>query len=198
MPTFGFAEYTAHTPNPLAQMHYLRAVIEHVPDAWRELVELPDDDDASLLAWADWRGFNDPWALDMARDHRADWREHPDLAGMLLSVGGTAWEPVMPEFGRWNPFVESKEAVRARFERYLDVCEAMPGMVRTPPDKRTGEAHFEWLALHHAGHLTYQQIANRSAQRTDPAEISRAIRATAALVGLTLRPGRGRKLHSVR
>lgn len=197
MPDFGFADYTAHVPNPFAQWRYLRAVAECVPEAWSELAALPVGDEAQLGAWAEQRGFTDRWALDAARQHRKSWDEDPDLVGMVISVGGVVWEPVMPDFPRWNPFVESEAALRARFEAYIEACKAMPGMTPTPADTRTGDAHFEWLALHHAGHYTYDQIADwlaKRGQHIDSKAVSRPIHRAAELVGLTLRPVRGRKL----
>ena len=195
MPDFGFAEYVADVPNVFGQMWYLQAVAACVPEALRELVALQPDDEAALHAWATRRGFEDAWALDSARKHQRNARDYPEAIGWLGPVSSSTWEPVMPAFWPpWNPFTESEAAFRERFERYIEICKAAPGMIRTP-EKRTGAAHFEWLALHHVGRLTYVQLQHaRKGQHPDIAEISRAITTTAQWIGLTLRRGRGRKL----
>jgi hypothetical protein len=200
MSEFGFADYTAAVPNVLGRWRYLQAVKQCVPDALRELVAVPVGEEKQLRAWAKYRGFEDEWALKIARDHISRWQILPEAAGKWLMIEGMHWEPVMPVFAAWNPFGETEKALRQRFERYIAQCKATPGLIRTP-EKQTGDAHFEWLAMHHAGRLTYEQVEDCLAekrQHPDRAEISRAINSTAALVGLTLRPRRGRKLSQVR
>ena len=197
MPDFGFADYTADVPNVFGQIWYLQAVAACVPDVLRELAALPPDDERALREWAKRRGFEDAWALASARQHARHCHDYPGATGWLGMVVSTPWEPVMPAFGPWNPFVESEDALRERFERYIVICKAAPGMMRTP-EKRTGTAHFEWLALHHVGRLTYERLQDTLARKgqhpPDTAELSRAITSTAQWIGLTLRAGRGRKL----
>ena len=55
--------------------------------------------------------------------------------------------------------------------------------------KRTLQ-HFRWLALHQVGQLTYEQLAEHEQGESglDISTISRALTATATLIGLTLRP----------
>ena len=50
--------------------------------------------------------------------------------------------------------------------------------------------HFRWLALHQVGQLTYEQLAEHEQGESglDISTISRALTATATLIGLTLRP----------
>jgi hypothetical protein len=198
MPDFGFADYAPAAPNVFGQMRYLQAVGACVPEAVQEeLADLEPGDDAALRSWASRRGFEDDWPISAAREHCALWRDNPDTKGKWIIVTGSHWEPVMPAFAAWNPFVESEPALRERFERYIEICKAAPAMRKTP-EKRTGDAHFEWLALHHAGRMTYTQVENwlsEKRQYPDRAEISRAIRETAAMIGLTLRPARGRKVE---
>ena len=107
------------------------------------------------------------------------------------------WEPVFPMAPSWNPITETEAAFRARMDAYIATCQATPGLVKTPT-KETRDS-FEWLALHHVAHWTYDRLAGRYGNEhgyPDGPAISRAITDTAALIGLTLRPGRGRKLST--
>jgi len=177
-------------------MFYLQAVSGCVPEAVRTLVELDAGDETQLRAWAERWGFTDEWALSAARNHASFWREQPESIGLWLSVTVASWEPVFPRGPSWNPIKETEEAFRARVDAYIAAMKDTPGIVATP-EKRRLATHLEWLALHHAGRLTYEQITQRyentNGNPNEPATIGRAITDAAALVGLTLRHARGRK-----
>jgi hypothetical protein len=194
MPRFGFADYAPTAPNVFGQMRYLQAVSSCVPQAIDELMALNLEDYSGFAAWAKHRGFTDAWASSVALKHQTLWSENPHLQGKWLVVTGCAWEPVPPPFPAWNLGAESEAALRERFERYIETCKSSSGITPTPNKNST----FEWLAHHHVGRLTYSQIKDRfPLQGLDSGQISREIKSTSELIGLTLRPKPGRKLRSI-
>jgi hypothetical protein len=185
---------TAAGPNPYGRWLFLDAVARCVPDATRTLALVTDD--AALHAWAAQWGFSDDWARRSAGLHVAFWRDHPAYVGRWMIGSFTpTWEPVFPAGPSFNPTTETEAAFRSRVDAYVATCLAAPGLTTTP-EKET-VTHFEWLALHHVGKRKYEYLAARYGDRNgypDIPAISRAIHDTAAMIGLTLRPGRGRKL----
>jgi hypothetical protein len=182
-------------------MLFLQAVAQYVPEAVHALVEVrdisTDNDPEPLRVWAEHWGFTDDWLLQTARTHVELWRADPTLAGRWQMVSATArWEPVFPPAPSWNPITESETAFRRRVGAYIAICKQMPGLMSTPT--KASLASFEWLALHHVGRWTYTKIAAKYSSPEgypDMPAVSRAIHSTAALIGLTLRPRRGRKLR---
>jgi hypothetical protein len=173
---------------------FLDAVARCVPDAMRALAQSADDE---LDAWAARWGFLDPWALRAAQHHVTFWRAEPQYAGRWMTALAEQWHPVFPVGPSWNPITETEAAFRARVDAYIAACLAMPGLTRTP--EKEAVTSFEWLALHHVGQWRYERLARRygnSKGYPDIPAISRAITDTAALIGLTLRPNRGRKLST--
>lgn len=192
----GAGAVVANGPNPTARILFLNAVARCVPEALTTLASLPAADDA-VLPWAEHWGFTDTWMLRHARNHVRLWADLPDTVGRWLSYPTiVSWQPIFPAPpSAWSPMSESESAYRARIEAYIATVKATPGATPTP-ERRKLDEHFEWLALHHVGRLTYEQIADRYYQNDDsPKEkaIGHAITDTAALVGLTLRFARGRK-----
>ncbi|CAN5530559.1 hypothetical protein BH23ACI1_BH23ACI1_31190 [soil metagenome] len=183
-------------PNPWARMAFLEAVERCVPHAITALLAVHPDDAHSLDAWATEWGFTDDWLRDRAEWHTRLWRDVPELAGRWQSAGGVCgWEPVMPPLAAWNPTMETADAYRARVEAHIATAQDQEGYTRTPT-KLDGR-HFEWLALSHVGGWTYLQIMEKYQDRNgtpDVSAVSRGVTETAALVGVTLRPKRGRKL----
>ena len=178
-------------PNPGAQWYYLQAVAEYVPDALRTLAAVFDE--GALHAWAQQWGFEDAWALDVARRHVALWQDIPTLAGRWHLLSRVQWAPVIPPMAPWDPTVEREAGFDARVKAYKAAVKASP----LRPARRVPLRHFEWLARHHVARLTYAQIATRDQNMKgypDEPAVSDALRALAPLVGVTLRPGRGRKL----
>jgi hypothetical protein len=185
---------TANGPNPFARWLFLDAVERCVPAAVQTLARVTDD--AGLETWAAQWGFSDDWALRAARLHVALWRDEPVTVGHWMPVSMTVqWEPVFPAGPSWNPTTETEAAFRARVDAYIATCRAAAGLTTTP--EKDTVTPFEWLALHHVGRRRYDQLAHQYGNDKgypDVPAISRAITDTAALIGLTLRPGRGRKL----
>jgi hypothetical protein len=193
-------------------MRYLQAVSRCVPEALSALLTLKVGDDAQIAAWAERWGFTDEWALSTVRAHLPLWQEAPETLGQALIVSVASWEPTYDEDIRlpngvavsfvryltWNPIAESERAFRARVETYIEAMKAAPGMESTPEKKIDDDRHFEWLAQHHVARCSYSAIAERyqtADSSLDISTISRAITTCAALIGLTLRSSRGRKLQ---
>jgi hypothetical protein len=136
--------------------------------------------------------------LQCARENADIWRQHPKHAGrwsMIVLERGT--HPTFPPGPSWNPILHTETEFRAAVDKYIASIKATRGLTQ-PAEKRTGDEHFEWLALHHVGKSTYGEINQKYADangKPDVPAISRAITETANLIGLTLRPGRGRKLR---
>ncbi len=144
----------------------------------------------ALKAWADTWGFSDEWALEVARVHAERWRDDPTTFG-IWSVAIAAWTPSFAVGPSWNPITESESTFRRRVGEYIESIKKTPGISRAP-EKRGGPDHFKWLALHHVGRQTYEQIAEPYGDGLNIGSVSEAITQTAATVGLTLRSRPGR------
>jgi hypothetical protein len=197
----GTGDFTsAKAANPHARWLFLMAVERCVPEALAALARVYGTDTAALDAWAQRWGFTDDWARRIASLHVTLWRENPTLAGRWQIVSAAvAWEPI-PAAVSWNPVAETEAAFRERVNTYIAACKRN-GLMPTPTKEDV--RHFEWLALHHvAGDYPYQRIVERYQDADgspDVSAVSRAMKQTAALVGITLRPTRGRKLsHNTR
>jgi hypothetical protein len=198
----GAGDISASGPNPAAQICFLEAVALCVPQALDDLASRDATDASQLQAWARHWGFADDWLRRHARTHVRLWRDHPDLRGRWsIFTPSVRWEPILPAAPSWNLTKGEPEAeYHRRHKAYIATLKRTPGLAATP-EKRDSGVHFEWLALHHVGRWTYKRLAERY-QNTEgnPNEsaISRAVTETAALVGLTLRPARARKLTQLR
>ncbi len=191
----GSGDFTVKGVNPYAQLVFLHAIASCVPEALDELVALPPTafgeyaDAAPLRAWATQWGFSDPWLLSTARNHAALWREHPEMRGRWHGFAGFNWEPPSCVLNR---FTESKASFEAREREYIDRLKATSAINPTP---LIPWSHFERLALHHVGGWTLARLADRYANSKgypDIPALSRELKQTASLVGLTRRKGRGR------
>ena len=151
--------------------------------------------EADIQAWAERRGLLDQWIPDQVRHSIALWRAMPEARGKWLAQKAVgAWIPQSPAPPTWDPTWETEKTYRARIETDIESVKQISG-ISPAPEKRTGNQHFEWLALHHVGGWKYERINERYADESgkpDIPAIRRAITETAALIGLTLRPGRGR------
>ena len=188
-------EFSLCGPNPFARFFFLEAVERSVPAAFRELAAIQPLDSAGLQAWAQRRGFTDDWALRAAEGLMTLRREDP-ASTVVPPSGVAAWAPVFPAGPSWDPTKEPEAAFRQRIEKYIASIKGTPGIRRTPL-KKNSPIHFDWLALHHVDGWTYDRLLARyqdESGRPELPAISRAVTETADLIGLTLRPGRGRKL----
>jgi len=190
--------FIGEDPDPRAQEIFLHTVARCVPEAMRALETVAPGDDARLRIWASAYGFTDHWALRTAEAHVTFWRDAPEFRGRWAFVSGATWVPVLPTLAPRDHLKESQAEFKVRLRAFEQQMRTPPGLRRAPtPEAR----HFEWLALHHVGRWTYDRIAERYQTRRsipDRPEISDAMKAIAVLVGVTLRPGRGRKLATRR
>ncbi len=172
-------------------MAYLEAVGRCVPEALRELEAIDLHDEAALMAWAERRGFTDPWALKAARQHARLYPDCPGATGWLGAVMPWQWEPVFPPGPSWNPLSgETEAAFRRRVKAYIKALKATPCIARTP--EKDSLQPFERLALYQVGNVQLGELAeNRNGDDAlSLSAISESLRDTARLVGLTLRRGR--------
>jgi hypothetical protein len=194
----GSGDFISPGPNPYARALFLETVGQCVPEAFRALATVQREDDAALRDWADQWGFTDDWTLQAARGLQTLWCDTPGVLAFVVAT--CAWEPVFPPGPTWNPVTESEDAYRIRVDAHIERVKHMAGMIPTP-EKRTGTVHFEWTVLHHVGKKRQAEIVEiyqDGSGHPDVSAVSRAITETAALIGLTLRPGRGRKLSQTR
>lgn len=171
-------------------MRYLYAVSRRVPEALDELRAIDPGDDRALEAWARRRGFSDHWALWTVRNHLPVWRDNPESFGRWLTVFGGTWEPVPPPAPIWNPFKETEAAYAKRHAEYLNQVRQLPAT--KTPEKEHGDRDFEWLALVQVGGVERSEIAI-NAEGDDALSlgtVSEALKSTAAMIGLTLRPAK--------
>lgn len=200
----GSGDFVPAGANSHAQWLFLQAVERCVPEALEALGELVKELEStapypysdSLLEWASRWGFRDGWTLRQARRTIEFWRDHPTFIGHWGAFAAAYFEPDFPRAPSWEPTVETEAEYLVRHRAYLDGIRSTPGITETP-EKRSGEQHFEWLALHLSAGWTLERIATRYQDQDGnpnvPA-VSKAISETAGLAGLTLRPARGRKL----
>jgi hypothetical protein len=174
-----------------AQSMFLQAVERCVPEAIAAL-RASSHNEAGLRKWAEHWGLSYPWALRSARL----WVQYPDDPGMFGSVSRALWEPVFLHGPTWDPIKETEAEFRARVDVYIAACQRTVGV--KPAADKSNPVHFEWLALHHVGRWTLPRIVERYRHEStipDPSAVSQAIAETAALVGLELRPPRGRQVR---
>ena len=189
-----------HGASVYAQSMFLQAVERCVPEAIAAL-RTASHSEAGLRKWAEHWGLSYPWALRSARL----WVQYPDVPGMFGSVPRALWEPGVLRAPSWDPIKETEAEFRSRVDAYIAACHRTVGI--KPPAEKSDPTHFEWLALHHVGRWTLPRIVERCRNESsaafakatlvsapDVSVVSRAITETAALVGISLRPGRGRKV----
>lgn len=131
----------------------------------------PLPEDFARFHWSDW--------LPSVIDPMERWRsEH----GFIFSY--QPWEPTE------MPRAMARKAMRAAFEAHLtEYLDQMEQLARTRGFVRTTDKvsrHFEWLALYQVGERSPAQIARICGK--ERAAVDAAIRATAALLELSLRP----------
>lgn len=185
----------AGAPNAHGRMLYLQAVSRCVPAAISELMALNLSDRLARRDWAERRGFTDDWIRYSAMSHALLWREQPEMTGRWLIVTAAGWVPTPKAPPQWDPHVETEAHYRRRQQAYIEDVKRTTGFEPTPT--KSDLRHWEWLALHHVDEWKYEQIHKRYSDpdgSPDIPAISRAITDSARLIGLTLRPGRGRKL----
>lgn len=111
--------------------------------------------------------------------------------------------PVSVALPPWRPDLESESQYRDRVREALDSqlthslrqhADAVAGQAERVPTKHTRE-HFRWLAQYQVGKKSLRAVAREACR--EPKTVSTALRETAALIGLPLRPpnrpGRPRK-----
>jgi hypothetical protein len=184
-----------------AQSMFLQAVERSVPEAIAAL-RTASHSDAGLRKWAEHWGLSYPWALRSARL----WVQYPDVPGMFGSVSRALWEPGVLRAPSWDPTRETEAEFRSRVDAYIAACNRTVGI--KPTADKSNPIHFEWLALHHVGRWTLQRIVERYRNESpafakapmgkpDLSAVTSAIMETAALVGLKVRPARGRQVRSL-
>ncbi len=196
----------AGKPNPSAQWLDLEAVRGCVPKCLEELAaispQLPDGQPSTsakyqhegpLRDWAKRWNLTDLWLFRVARRTAYAWRKESRLRGRCWSYIVVFRKPQFPFPPRWDPVLETENDWRARVDAYAAGLKGIPGIERAPI-KRTLE-HFEWLARYQvekwtqAGIAQYYQDENG---QPDIPGVSRALKETAKLVGVTLRQAPGR------
>lgn len=159
----------------------------------RKVFELSRSVLASLLSWAARYGFDrDDWTLERAllflEYHGGG--ALPDGAG-LSYIPATAgyWVPIVEPL-RYRPDDgETVDQAIARAGRHfgkVDATHQAAGWIR-PPYKPNADIHLRWLVRHQCLRLRYYECGN-----VDEANIRKEIKKLSALLGLTLRPARGR------
>jgi hypothetical protein len=161
----------------------------------------------AMRAWAARYKLADDWLMDDALHTVLMWAGTPQLIASLNfhpDGWGCAipeprplvlmWEPTMltwAEFERQAQY--EMQQYRAHVEEWAAGLGLKPSPEKNAP-RRTGDAglHFEWLVRYQVQGWTHQQIATHyrrsyatDRRKSDP--VSRALRDTAALIGLTLR-----------
>jgi hypothetical protein len=163
-----------------ARLRYLSAVSRCVPEAIDELLTVDLDDDTAVHAWATRWGFVDGWARETALTHARLWKATPEWKGRWLIVHGNVRNMLPMDKPIWDPAFESEAGFRRRVEEYIRQVKET-----ALPDVRSGDLHFEWLALAQVGGFPQVDIANRLNGSVSESAISQAIGKVAELVGVT-------------
>ena len=163
-----------------ARLRYLSAISRCVPKAIDELLAVDLENDAAVHAWAMRWGFVDGWARESARNHARLWKAHPEFVGRWFISHGQTQNILPMEKPTWDPAFESETSFRRRVEDYI-------GQVKKSalPEHRSGDLHFEWLALEQVAGLSQVQIADRHQGAVSESAISQAVSKIAHLVGIT-------------
>ncbi len=188
------SDSTEADENAVAINLFLDAVTRLVPECLSDLASIAADvperyggqGDAILNEWARRWGFASRKLVRVARLTAGAIRDcrHDEWV-----KSGSYWCPDFPRFVNpsWNPIEESEASFRARVEEYVRQVKATPGIVAAPT-KRNLE-HFEWLALHQVAGWKFTRIAEhyQDEKGLEVSTVSRAVKETAAIIGLTLR-----------
>lgn len=213
-------EYVPPGPNPYWQHQFLQAVAKHVPDCVAALhqiaPQLPDvgtpgqqwDAEAPLRAWCEKWGFvgvvppksgTFDWLRQVARRTAQMKRDGFTLSDfpIFFSVWRGPLKIAAP--APWDPGSETEAVYDARIRAYkARVRKAVERQGWRRTDEKRAPEHVEWLALYQVGRRSLKQIVKQF-YPLEPSQrhintVRLALRSTAALVGVVLRPlPRGRR-----
>ena len=160
-----------------------------------------EDGERALAAWCD------RWGLTPTAAGSIDWcrnvgratarylaRKKPDEPVTWAAVTAWYWAPVIQP-PTWEPHRETEAGFRARVDDYIQSVReiATAAAWKPTPEKRSPD-HFSWLVRYQAEGWTLERIAQYHQVEKgypDVPAISKALKSTAALVGLRLRRPRG-------
>jgi hypothetical protein len=171
----------------------LAAIAEHPAAAKLPGMYVEDE----VLVWgAKWH-LHDPaehcdhggwWLIRTMQHHVNHWREFPRYRGHFLGFIQVYRAPTWPQAPSWNPNDATEEHYRFEIERYIRTIKKHPEYVAAP--KKSEMGHFTWLTLHQVCAWSPARIARERSDHADVRAISKAIRETANMIGLTPRPAR--------
>jgi hypothetical protein len=185
--------------NGAARWRFLAALERRAPEILQTLAEIDvaADDGRLWQRLTDWAaGWNlrDPWIVQIAASTLERWQRHPATMGQWAPSGigkGVDW-PEQPV--RWEPFLETESAYRARVNRYVRQTVAVAkeaGLVQRKQRLRKQPARLiDALAGYVVG-VPPGELAGEL-EMDDESTFRKAMHDTAQSIGLTLKLARGR------
>ena len=187
-----------------ARVKFMSAVRTCAPEALDELAALAAEERTPsnrirVKQWIErWRFNTDRWLVKITFQKVANWRHYPQHRE--LRFGGGPYLLDYPELFEktttrlppvWRPRIHSRRRYLELVDHYMSAVEAAElssGAVLT--DIIRSSKHFEWLVLYHVCGMTSEEIASQEHREDDfdSTTIPKAVRKTALLIDLTLRP----------
>lgn len=197
--------------NIFARLHFMGRVPELVPEVLDDLEEIaqeyseapPVEREYELQRWAERWHLWERWTLRRARVTVDAWLHFDDLdrSSFVSVLPETEEPPSIDGFeysGRtWHPWGFNRRKfkemvhrdVEEALEEYMDRVERRlvnEGPYRNSARKRKQKEHFDWLIFYQVEGLSYSRVADRVTRSRQT--VTEAIKDTAHLVNLTLRP----------
>lgn len=165
-------------------------------EQWAELSAFA----TAYQAWANRWGLTDQWLQRIMIPTLDHWRQMPELT-RFNKVGWGFWvhEVNVPPCSPFRPKEETQKSFEARVAAWVrenvaagENLQREENLIQSPVLRtRQGDAlrHWRWLVRRHCLRESYFDIANNRAGDENVSEdnVSRQVRATARLIGLTLR-----------
>ena len=187
-------EYEPDRPNDQARALFLQKISELTPHVLENLSTCGLGQERE---WAERWHLTDEWLIDVARDTLTTWLKYPEHSrGQWADPTQGDLVPDWPNIPlgplgtqSWDPIFESETAFRSRIEQHiLDVRKVAETTGHIKPREKRNLKHFSWLVRFQVNEWSAERILNKFLdENAELTTITKALRDTANLIGLTLR-----------
>jgi len=198
-------------PNIAAQALYLETVRQAVPEAMTALKAIARSSNGTgkdqIRGWCLEWGFTGvpdrygDWLLKVAQETADYFRtREPGLPDVWRGVSASYWGPGGENIDppQWHPDHETEEQYDERVKAYKAMVRQQATAAGwTDVIEKRNLGHFLWLARYQVAKWTEKRISEEEQDtqgHPDIPAVSKAVTATARLIGLQLRPAQGRTL----
>lgn len=152
----------------------------------------PGTIEPDVRAWCTAHHLHDSWIVRAMQMHVEHWREFPTYKGRFVGLAQAFNMPDWPAGPSWNPIDTSEAEFRYAVEHYIRTVKKHSSYVASPV-KDADSPDFARLVRYQVGEESASAIGGSYASKA----VLKALRSTAAIIGLTLRPPeRGRPIKS--